>query len=110
MTALLIALLLIALIQALAIVLLAGRCRQSRNGQGHQPNVPPADWTITPPPTTSAIQRPRPTTRVVRRDEPCGHQPSGRAVDWSQVDTTGIRSALLPGYPPDTFGQRRGGQ
>jgi hypothetical protein len=73
----------------LCVLFLLAVSQRSGNALGVQPrgNANP----LPPRPTQ------RPPTRVALRDEPRGHRPSGRPVDWAAVDTRGIRSAVRQG-------------
>lgn len=48
------------LVLGVLLALCASGRGDARVGRGHQPKVPPADWVMKPPPTTSAVRRPPP--------------------------------------------------
>lgn len=65
---------------------------------GRRPDDSAGDITIEP-------KRP---TRVVRPGEHGGYTPNGPPVDWSKVDTRGIRSAVVPPQPTGIIPGRPG--
>jgi hypothetical protein len=75
----------------LCVLFLLAVSQRSGNASGVQPR------------SNASLLPPRPTPRAVRRDEPRGHQPSGRPVDWSKVTAPGTSAVRPPahGYQPN---------